>query len=96
MEWIPGSRLSSNVQREALSIFVHRFTGDHRPEWASEEWKEGKSYPLQFKDDRDWLKNTLFAVTERDNLDKRVDHCYSSPTWPDNPELRRAAEARSL
>lgn len=88
MAWISGDKLTLSAQRIALSSFVHRFTGNHIPAWSKQEWKDGKTYPLQFKDDQDWLNNTLFAITVRGTLDKRVDHCFSTPTWPNNPELR--------
>lgn len=91
MEWKKGGELSRKVQKEALASFVQRFTGDHKPEWAYSHWKDSLKYPLQFVDDRDWLENTLFAVTERGALDQRIDYCHSSPTWPLNPELRLKA-----
>ena len=81
--------MGPHLQRQVLNQFVHRFTGEHKPVWASEEWKEGKSYPLQFKDDSDWLSNTYFEVTKAGNLDKRTAYCESHPTWPNNPELRK-------
>jgi hypothetical protein len=83
-----GSDLSYHVQRQALSRYVHRYTGDHKPLWAAKAWKDGRSYPLQFKDDEEWLAHTFFAVTLLGHLDGRVTHCHSEPTWPDNPELR--------
>ena len=71
-------------------MFVHRYTGDHKPAWTKQEWKDGKSYPLQFKDDQDWLDNTSFPITNKGTIDRKVDHCFSTPTLPDNPELRTA------
>ena len=91
MEWKKGSQLSRRVQKMALASFVHRFTGDHRPEWSYSHWKDGMTYPLQFADDRDWLENTEFALTAAGELDKRIDYCRSTPTWPLNPELRLMA-----
>ena len=90
MSWIRGTELSKRLQREVLSIFAHRYTGDHRPSWSNQEWKDGKPYPLQFANDLDWLANTSFPITEKGTIDRRVDHCYSNPTWPENPELRTA------
>lgn len=88
MEWVLGSQLSSKLQREVLSMFVHRFTGNHRPAWSREEWKDGMPYPLQFRDDQDWLNHTHFAITSKGTLDRREQYCMSNPTWPNNPELR--------
>lgn len=86
---VPGTLLSAEDQRHVLAAFVHRFTREHRPAWAAQPWKDGRPYPVQFDSDRDWLAHTWFKITKAGRLDKRVHHCYSSPTWPDNPELRR-------
>lgn len=87
-----GSDLKPDARREALATFVHRYTGDHLPIWSLKEWKDGKPYPLQFASDADWLANTWFAVKRDGGLDMRF-NCYSCPTWPDNPELRRGVAA---
>lgn len=89
MDGTLGSELKLSAQREALAAFVHRFTGDHRPAWASKPWKDGKPYPVQFANDADWLAHTRFCVTKSGDLDRRAGHCYSPPTWPFNPELRK-------
>lgn len=85
-DWRLGSELSPAVQREALSAFVHRYTRDHVPAWARtadpKAFPNGV-YPVKFASDADWLANTMFAVTRKGLLDKRVKHCESSPTWPD-------------
>ena len=85
-----GAELSRNDQARAKQLFAHRYTRDHKPAWAKLPWKEGKPYPVQFESDADWLANTRFAVDAQGRLDGRVSHCHSSPTWPDNPELRKA------
>ena len=91
MEWKKGSELNRKQQEDVLASFVYRFTGSHKPEWAYSLWKDGQSYPLQFKNDRDWLINTEFAVTAAGDLDRQIDYCHSNPTWPLNPELRLKA-----
>ncbi len=78
MRQILGSNLSPTLQAQVRAHFVHRSTGDSCYD---------SSYPLQFRDDADWLAHTLFWVTKRGTLAKRA-HCESSPTWPHNPELR--------
>ena len=90
MKWILGNELCEADQQYCLAAFVHRFTAQHKPRWANEPWKDGKPYPVQFASDRDWLEHTRFAVTENGRLDKRASHCMSTPTWPNNPELRNA------
>ena len=86
-----GTELTQEDQRHVLNSFVHRFTREHKPTWASKPWKDGKPYPVQFASDREWLANTRFAVRRNGRLDNRVTECQSSQTWPDNPELRIAA-----
>lgn len=86
-----GNELAPHVQRKALAQFVHRFTRDHVPTWACDPMSNGQPYPVQFDSDADWLANTEFQVTKSGELDKRAKWCRSSPTWPDNPEHRKAA-----
>lgn len=86
--YVNGASLPRHLQREALARYVYRYTGDHKPAWAAKEWKDGKPYPVQFKDDADWLAHTEFPVTRSGRLSDRPSACLSRPTWPDNPELR--------
>lgn len=83
MQTVKGSDLPQHLQREALACFVHRYTGDHVPDWATRNVpaKFGKRYPLQFASDREWLEHTTFQVTNRGTLALRKP-CHSSPTWP--------------
>jgi hypothetical protein len=83
-----GSLLSREEQAYVLSAFVHRFTGNHRPVWSHNTQPNGKPYPLQFKDDADWLANTYFRITRDLKLDRKAYTCCSFPTWPENPELK--------
>jgi hypothetical protein len=87
----PGNQLHPADQRFVLAAYVHRFTGDHIPAWATKPRPDGSSYPLQFANDAEWLANSRFAVRRCGRLDQRVKQCFSAPTWPNNPELRRAA-----
>jgi len=89
MNQTPGNQLTAEDQRHVLAAFVHRFTGEHKPQWANEPWKDGKPYPVQFRDDADWLANTLFVTRNDGRLDQRHKACYSTATWPFNPELRQ-------
>lgn len=85
--FFPGSALSLRDQRHVLAAYPHRFTRDHRPAWASRP--DCQNCPVQFASDSDWLEHTLFAVTRSGRLSGRDTACQSSPTWPDNPELRQ-------
>ena len=86
---VRGIDLCAVDQQKALAAYVHRYTKDHRPTWAQHDvWKDGKPYPVQCASDRDWLENTRFLVRSNGRLDHRARFCSSSPTWPDNPELR--------
>ena len=88
MKQLPGSHLTPSDHKHVLRAFVHRFTRDHKPKWASAPWKDGLPYPVQFASDADWLANTLFEVRNDGRLNVRASYCHGSPTWPDNPELR--------
>ncbi len=88
VQYVNGAELPHALQQEALRRFVHRYTGTHKPAWARDEWKEGRPYPVQFKDDADWLAHTEFPVTTKGRLSARPSDCRSRPTWPFNPELR--------
>jgi hypothetical protein len=76
MRRIKGSELPARLQREALARFVYRYTGEHRPCWATGQ------YMPQFRDDQDWLGHTYFYVTNRGEIAKRPGRCDSYPTWP--------------
>lgn len=84
-----GSELSFKDRSYVLAAYVHRFTGDHTPEWATRPRPDGTAYPLQFANDADWLAHTEFATTADGKLDRRYADCHSTPTWPNNPELRK-------
>lgn len=79
---IRGSHLGPRLQKQVLAQFVHRFTGDHKPSWANEPRPDGSAYPVQFRDDQDWLANTFFEITAKGELSRRTRHCESHPTWP--------------
>lgn len=92
-QWRYGAELSARDKSHVLAVFVHRYTGNHFPRWAAVPRADGTAYPLQFANDAEWLANTRFAVTAHGDLDRKVRECYSNPTWPNNPELRRSALA---
>ena len=77
-----GSQLSPSDQQQVLSRYIHRFTGDHRPQWASKLMPNGKRYPLQFTNDQEWLHNTLFAVRKNGQINNKYNYCESHATWP--------------
>lgn len=84
-----GTDLTASQQADALRAFVHRFTGQHKPDWARTLRPNGTAYPVQFADDADWLAHTTFAVNKDGSFNRRVHYCESSPTWPNNPEMRK-------
>lgn len=89
IKFVKGSELTPEQQREVKSKYVHRHTGNNKPDWAKQTWKDGKPYPLHFKDDSDWLENSTFGVTKTGKLHNGTKYCNSSPTYPNNPELRK-------
>ncbi len=84
-----GAHMCPHLQKEAKARYVHRFTGEHTPEWARKPRSTGKPWPLQFSDDVDWLAHTYFPVTKAGKLALRPSYCQSTPTWPNNPERRK-------
>lgn len=91
-DWRTGDELSPATRRDALARYVHRYTGEHVPAWATTadpRYFEGGRYPVQFATDADWLKATHFAVTKSGKLNNRYRHCETgAPDWPNNPELQ--------
>lgn len=83
-----GTDLRPETQAEVLRRFIHRYTGDHTPQWIKGYEKE---IPLHFASDKEWLEHTEFAVRGDGglSLDRRFQYCRSNPTWPNNPELRK-------
>lgn len=88
---ILGTHLCERLQRECKARFVHRFTKEHKPTWATERGWNGRPFPVQFASDADWLAHTYFHVTKKGELSNRHSYCESTPTWPNNPELRKDA-----
>lgn len=85
-----GDQLCREDQELAKRMYVHRYTRDHIPNWARYSKRpDGRLYPVQFASDADWLRHTQFRVTIDGRLRKDASYCYSRPTYPDNPELRR-------
>jgi len=85
---IRGIDLHPIDRQHVLATYVHRYTGDHKPNWAKRDRANDKPYLVQFANDQEWLEHSYFTVTKQGRLDKRVKRCESNPTWPDNPELR--------
>lgn len=80
---VPGNELSPEQQARAKRTFVHRYTGDHTPTWATTY-----IYPVQFRDDADWLAHTLFSVNKDGSLTRNARYCESSPTFPFGHEVK--------
>jgi hypothetical protein len=88
---ILGTELHPDDQKYVLAAYVHRFTRQHKPVWVTQlrPRPNGQPCPVQFASDADWLANTWFTVNIGGRLDLRTKYCFSTPTWPDNPELRK-------
>lgn len=97
---VSGTELSPALQAQVKRDYKHRYTGDNKPDWVKQTWKDGKPYPLHFKNDAQWLEKTTFAVKGKPDkltgkyteLSKSCTYCNSSPTYPNNPELRKTVE----
>jgi len=66
---------------EARRQYVHRYTMEHKPEWAKLPCAgNGRFYAPQYSTDREWYANTIFPGEGPEAGD---DHCYSTgQTWP--------------
>lgn len=83
-----GSELHPADKQRVSSGYPNRYTRTHVPAWARRPRPDGTPYPVQFDSDAEWLAHTKFRVRADGRLDRRVRYCVSTPTWPDNPELR--------
>jgi len=88
---IAGRDLTEAQRRTCLAQYVDRYTGDHTPAWAAKVYRDGRSCPIHFESDAEWLENSRFAVSAAGEL-ILSEPCHSMPTWPNNPELRSGAE----
>jgi hypothetical protein len=79
MMQILGSELGALAQAYAKRRFVHRFTKEHKPQWAYCNY----GTKPHFASDADWLAHTFFWVTKAGKISERHKYCESSPTWPD-------------
>jgi hypothetical protein len=76
--------------KEACAQYVHRYTMEHVPNWASTPAPNGKYYAPQYKTDREWYANSEFPP---DPVCYGTD-CYSSgQTWPLGKWLEAAYHA---
>lgn len=65
---------------QACAQYVHRYTMDHKPQWAEQLAPNGKAYAPHYRSDREWYENTLF-YGESEMATRNS--CYSSgATWP--------------
>lgn len=79
---------------EAKRRYIHRFTLEHVPHWATVVTVNGKYYAPQYASDWEWYQNTLFPPLNP--LGKRVRSCYSTGmTWPLGLWLEKPYERRS-
>lgn len=82
-----GNLLSKPDRAYVLSAYVYRHTPDH----ASVAKPSSRPLAFTHASDAEWLANTRFQVTKAGRLDRRVKGCWSTPTWPFNPEFRNSA-----
>lgn len=88
--WLKGTELSEKDQKDVLARFRYRYTGNHIPDWVKKgQTIDGKlyDYPLQFRDDADWLANSEFRVTAKGKLHNGARFCESHQTWPNGKDF---------
>ena len=91
-----GTELHPDDQKHVLNAYVHRFTKEHKPQWANEPRSDGTAYMPLHASDADWLQNTKFAVNKDGRLNHRVKACESTPTWPDGKDEKPVAKSVGL
>ena len=64
---------------KARQMYVHRYTVEHIPAWASSPAPNGKFYAPQYRSDAEWYENTLFPPH---NPLSRTDCQSNGQTWP--------------
>lgn len=75
---------------EATARYVHRFTMEHVPAWASVQRADGTYYAPHFRTDREWYENTKFPG-EPGYIDTGDGSCYTSgQTWPLGKAIHKA------
>jgi len=93
MKLINGSKLPDNLKQTVLETFIHRFTRDHKPEWANGLRESGKPWQVRFDSDQDWLENTEFCIADDGFLSRKYPHCHPNSTWPDGREINPRTSA---
>jgi hypothetical protein len=72
----------------ARACYVHRFTIEHVPEWATKPFSTGRYPGPQYRSDAEWFALTLFPPNNP--LGRKVTDCYSSgQTWPLGTSLEK-------
>lgn len=83
MKQVLGTQLPFEAQQEVLRDFSNRFTCERVPNWALAPAPNGKYYAPQYRDDKEWLANTWFTVTDDGKLSQSVLVCESKDaSWP--------------
>lgn len=67
---------------EACRLYVHRYTMEHKPQWAHDPAPNGKMYAPQYRSDREWYDNTLFGKDAMEYGARRGDCVSRNQTWP--------------
>lgn len=83
---------------QAKSMYVHRFTMEHVPDWARGSFDGpcgdrelvGRYPAPQYRTDREWFENTKFPPDNPFAVSKRDKSCYSTnPSWPLGQSLEK-------
>lgn len=52
--------MSRPTLSQAKSLYVHRFTMEHVPQWAKRPLNDGRYYAPQYRTDQEWYDNSTF------------------------------------
>lgn len=81
MQLIKGSNLTHKQRNHVKRAFVHRFTGEHKPDWASKPMPNGNQYQPTHKTDNDWIEDYAFYVQNNGELSTARKHQHCEPAF---------------
>jgi hypothetical protein len=92
---VRGDRLPSDLRRQVLSRYVHRWTSDNRD--RERVWRGVKGAPtIPLQSDDQWLREHAFWVTSKGTLDARRKHAEPAFMIEDEAKNTHATKKKHL
>ncbi len=70
-----GENLTPTQKKQVISAFVHRYTGEHFPEWASRPMPNGEAYKPTHATDSEWINDHAFYINKNGFLASYPTRC---------------------